>query len=78
MLANEWEESDLQEWGVDLPVFESEPTGDELIDSAKNKPSVLKITFESVEQLQKAEIDIQEIIDRKYSGAYISVSSGEL
>ena len=38
----------------------------------------MKITFESPEQLQKAEIDIQELLDRKYSGAYFSVSAGEL
>jgi hypothetical protein len=29
-------------------------------------------------QLQKAEIDIQELLDRKYKGAYFSVSVGEI
>ena len=38
----------------------------------------MKITFETPEQLQKAEIDIQELLDRKYKGAYFSVSAGEL
>lgn len=38
----------------------------------------MKITFENAEQLQKAEVDITELIDRKYKGAYFSVSCGEL
>jgi len=78
MLANEWEAEDLEKWGLDVPIFESEPTGDDLIGDEKNKPATLKITFQTPEQLQKAEIDIQELIDRKYKGAYFSVSAGEL
>jgi len=38
----------------------------------------MKITFTNPEQLQKAEIDIQELLDRKYKGAFFSVSAGEL
>jgi len=78
VLANEWEAADLEKWGLDVPVFESEPTGDDLIGDEKNKPATLKITFQTPEQLQKAEIDIQELIDRKYKGAYFSVSAGEI
>jgi hypothetical protein len=78
MLANEWEAADLEKWGLDVPVFESEPTGDDLIGDEKNKPATLKITFQTPEQLQKAEIDIQELLDRKYQGAYFSVSAGEI
>jgi ParB-like chromosome segregation protein Spo0J len=77
-IANEWNTEDLTEWGLDLPLFDSEPSLDELIGEEKNKPATMKITFESPEQLQKAEIDIQELIDRKYKGAYFSVSAGEL
>jgi len=69
-LANEWDAELLADWGVDVPVFMDEPTGDELIGEEKNKPATMKITFTSPEQLQNAEIDIQELIDRKYSGAY--------
>jgi len=61
-----------------VPVFMPEPSMDELIGDDKNKPATMKITFESPEQLQKAEIDIQELIDRNYKGAYFSVSAGEL
>ena len=78
MLANEWDADDLEKWGLDVPVFEGEPTGDDLIGDEKNKPATLKITFQSPEQLQLAEIDIQELIDRKYKGAYFSVSAGEI
>jgi len=78
VLANEWEADDLEKWGLDVPIFESEPTGDDLIGDEKNKPATLKITFQTPEQLQKAEIDIQELLDRKYQGAYFSVSAGEI
>jgi len=78
MLANEWDNEQLEDWGLDLPIDLEEPSFDELTAEDKNKPATLKITFESPEQLQKAEIDIQELIDRKYQGAYFSVSAGEL
>jgi ParB-like chromosome segregation protein Spo0J len=78
VLANEWNESELTEWGLDLPLFDSEPSLDELIGEEKNKPATMKITFESPEQLQKAEIDIQELLDRKYPKSYFSVSAGEI
>jgi len=77
-LANDWDPTELNEWGLDVPLFLNEPTGDDLVDDEKNKPATMKITFESPEQLQKAEIDIQELLDRKFKGAYFSVSAGEL
>ena len=54
------------------------PSEDELTEENKNKPPTIKITFESVEDLQQAEIDITELIDRKFPKAYFSVSTGEL
>lgn len=78
MLQNEWDTEQLDAWGVDIPIFETEPNYEDLIGEEKNKPATMKITFESPEQLQKAEIDIQELIDRKYKGAYFSVSAGEI
>jgi hypothetical protein len=77
-LANDWEVVDLEAWGLDIPQFDIEPSYDELIGEEKNKPATMKITFESPEQLQKAEIDIQELLDRKYKGSYFSVSAGEI
>jgi hypothetical protein len=77
-LANTWDEMELDVWGLDVPNFLEMPTDDELIGEEKNKPATMKITFTSPEQLQSAEIDIQELLDRKYQGAFFSVSAGEL
>ena len=78
-LANEWDSEQLIEWGLDMPDWAGdEPDMEDLIGEDKNKPPTMKITFESPEQLQKAEIDIQELLDRKYEGAYFSVSAGEI
>jgi hypothetical protein len=78
LLANEWDEYPLAEWGLDVWTPDEEPSMDELIGEEKNKPATMKITFDSPEQLQAAEIEIQEILDRKYPGSYFSVSAGEL
>ena len=77
-LANEWDAEELTRWGLDIPGFDPEPDYEDLIGEEKNKPASMKITFESPEQLQKAQIDIQELLDRKYPKAYFSVSAGEL
>ena len=78
ILANEWDTDKLQDWGLDLPVFMDEPSYEDLIGEEKNNPASMRITFISLEQLQKAEIEIQELLDRNYSGAYFSVSAGEI
>lgn len=77
-LANEWDVEKLDDWGLDLPIIMDEPSYEDLIGEEKNKPATMKITFTSPEQLQKAEIEIQELLDRNYSGAYFSVSAGEI
>jgi ParB-like chromosome segregation protein Spo0J len=77
-LANEWDAEKLNDWGLDVPIIMDEPSYEDLIGEEKNKPATMKITFTSPEQLQKAEIEIQEILDRNYSGAYFSVSAGEI
>ena len=78
MLANEWHVEQLEDWGLDVPIFMEEPSYEDLIGEEKNKPATMKITFTSPEQLQKAEIEIQELLDRNYSGSYFSVSAGEI
>ena len=77
-LANEWDVEKIQDWGLDLPIIMDEPSYEDLIGEEKNKPATMKITFTSPEQLQKAEIEIQELLDRNYSGSYFSVSAGEI
>ncbi len=54
------------------------PEGEDLIGEDKNKPPVMKITFKTPEQLQSAENDITELLDRKYKGAFYSVSAGDI
>ena len=76
VIQADWPEA--EEWGLEVPGVLEMPSDDELIREDKNKPPIMKITFESPEQLQQAENDIQELIDRKYKGAFYSVSAGEL
>lgn len=78
MLANEWDVEDLDKWGLDLPLIIDSVEPNDLVEDLKNNAPMIKITLSSVEQLQQAEIDIQELIDRKYPKAFFSVSAGEL
>ena len=50
---------------------------DELTNEQKDKDFVMKITFIDAKQLNTASGEIQKILD-KYSGAFFSVSGGEL
>ena len=77
-LANDWDPEELNEWGLDVPLMLDSVEPDDLTEESKNNPPMIKITLESVEQLQQAEIDIQELIDRKYPKAFFSVSAGEI
>jgi hypothetical protein len=77
-LANDWDPGDLNQWGLDVPLLLDGVEPDDLTDDAKNNPPIIKITFDTVQQLQQAEIDIQELIDRKYPKAIFSVSAGEI
>lgn len=76
IIANEWDANQLQDWGLDVWLPEAEPQ--DLVAEEKNKPATMKITFTSPVQLQEAEIDIQEILDRKYPGSFFSISAGEI
>jgi hypothetical protein len=80
MLANDWDIVELVEWGMEIPSLniENELELDDILGEESNKPAVIKITFKDVEQLQQAENDIKELIDRKYKGAFCSVSAGEI
>jgi ParB-like chromosome segregation protein Spo0J len=77
-LANDWNPEELNQWGLDVPLMLDEVEPDDLTEDAKNNPPIIKITLDNVEQLQQAEIDIQELIDRKYPKAFFSVSAGEI
>ena len=76
LVANGWDVQVLSDWGMDVPDFAIEPLEDELTEDFNKNEFSIKITFHSPEELQKAEIDIQELIDRKYNDAYFSVKGG--
>jgi hypothetical protein len=77
LLANSWDAEQLGDWGLEVPNWEQEPTGDELLGEDRAKPPTIKITFQSIDQLELAKAEIENILDN-YDGAYISVSSGEI
>lgn len=90
ILANEWSMEPLGAWGIDLPkdwLEEPEepstggsgsgdsPDGEE--EKEYEQRPQMTITFTSPEDLQQAEIDVQELLDRKYPYAFFSVRVGE-
>jgi len=80
ILSNEWNSVQLSEWGLDVWQNEDdleEPLFDELTEENKNKPFVIKITFANINDLQNAEKEIAQIVN-KYNKAIYSVSAGEL
>jgi hypothetical protein len=88
-LANEWSDDPLEAWGINLPTdwLEPEPVktlapdgeeGTANFDFKKDpKVSTLTIKFASAEQLQQAEEDITELIDRKFNGASYTIQVGK-
>jgi ParB-like chromosome segregation protein Spo0J len=83
VLANNFEVDELKDWGfkdVELGFNIDkidEPNFDELTDDLKVKPPTIKITFESVNDLKKAELEIKELI-KLYNKSFYSVSCGEI
>lgn len=67
MLANHWDESDLIDWALDLPVWD----GDDDDHDEPKQNITMTLVFPDEETKQQAEIDIQEIIDRKFKNTYI-------
>lgn len=89
ILSNEWSEEPLGAWGIDLPkdwletpVVDHDGAGEsegiaEFGFSDGPKECSLTIKFASAEQLQEAETDITELIDRKFNGASYTVQVGK-
>lgn len=90
ILANEWSMEPLGAWGIDLPKdwleeptesgsggagADDSPDGEEE-EEYEQRPT-MTITFTSAEDLQQAEIDVQELLDRKYPNAFFNVRVGE-
>jgi hypothetical protein len=89
ILANEWTDEPLGAWGIDLPkdffgeerkelAADGEEGAHADFDFTKGpKECTMTITFTSPEQLQEAETDVTELIDRKFNGASYKVQVGK-
>lgn len=89
VLANEWSELPLEAWGLNLPKdwlaeesVELAADGEELahadFDFTKQpKDCAITIKFTSPEQLQQAETEITELIDRQWPGATYTLVVGK-
>jgi hypothetical protein len=58
--------------------IEEDLSYEDLVDTEKVKPPKITITLKTLEQLQEAEIDIRELLDRKFPGAFFSISGGDV
>jgi ParB-like chromosome segregation protein Spo0J len=66
MLANEWDEADLFEWGF----TEQELHCEEVKKEEKPKTFALTAKFENEDDLRQAELDIAAVIDKYASASY--------
>lgn len=58
MLANEWDEVDLVDWGIDLPIFENEINTDDLIEEGQKKRSGWKSEEDAKECVCDLELNV--------------------
>lgn len=69
-LANEWETSELEDWGLDLPIQESEINMDEFFDGAgedTDKSKGEKLTITIPDELSEKKDEIKYIIETALS-----------
>lgn len=69
-LANEWETSELEDWGLDLPIQESEINMDEFFDGAgddDDKSKGEKLTISIPDELSEKKDEIKSIIETALS-----------
>lgn len=69
-LANEWETSELEDWGLDLPIQESEINMDEFFDGAGDddeKSKGEKLTISIPDELSEKKDEIKSIIETALS-----------
>ncbi|MGI4822684.1 MAG: hypothetical protein ACRYFV_15855 [Janthinobacterium lividum] len=77
MLANgEWgDAATLNAWGLNVPKdWDGEPEDEEEGSGMIATESSIKITFLSVEQAQKAQAELQKLLEKKYEGATLTLS----
>lgn len=69
-LANEWETSELEDWGLDLPIQESEINMDEFFDGVGNedeKSKGEKLTVSIPDELAEKKDEIKSLIETALS-----------
>ena len=76
MLANEWAEDMLDDWGLDMP-FEKLEEPNDLDAKREDKDFIAKITFDSAADLQRFQQDYSDMLKDEYD-CTISVSGGKL
>lgn len=73
-LANEWDTQELQDWGVDVPIMESEINPDEFfdnVDNAQDKEKEIKLTVHIPDELGEQKDEIKTAVETalaEYSG----------
>ena len=77
LLANEWSDDMLDDWGLDLPVLEDIEEPENHDGALRNKPFTAKLTFETAELLQRFQEDFAEQLKDEFN-CLISLSGGEL
>lgn len=71
MLANEWDAKNLQSWGVDLPMMESEINPDDFFNEAENqneKEKGEKLTITLPDELNDQKDEIKYTVEEALSG----------
>lgn len=79
MLANEWDDLPLTDWGV--PTWETDESDDEIPDNldaeGKEKDFVLKITFPDADKMTSFVMAYKDVLEKDY-GCTMSESGGAL
>lgn len=76
LLANEWPDDMLDDWGLDTPLEKLEEPND-LDAEREDKDFIVKITFNSATDLQRFQQDYSDMLKDEYD-CTISVSGGKL
>lgn len=76
LLANEWPDDMLDDWGLDTPLEKLEEPND-LDAEREDKDFIVKITFNSSTDLQRFQQDYSDMLKDEYD-CTISVSGGKL
>lgn len=69
-LGNNWDIDELKKYGLNID-YDPQPFE---IETEPLKENTIKVTFKTPEDVQRAESEIQDMLDREYDGAYLSIN----